>query len=113
MKIKKFKESLEPTKKFHICIVANWMSEADYSGIFNTEEDLNNWLLNIINDSYIDSYLGDDEPELFLEMNDAIKWFKDKNECNVFIDNEAIYNNNTIKLKHNIETLRQTTKFNI
>jgi len=112
MKIQKFNESKEPTKKLHICMVINSESTADYSGIFNTEEDMNNWLLNIVNNLIIDRWQDDGRPKLFIDVSDAINWLQDENECNVYYDNDTEFYNN-VKLKYGAETIRNIKKYNI
>ena len=116
MKIHKFNEATE-IKKYHICIVKNNADEIDYSGVFETKEDLENWLLNIINGILLDAidsgqYYGRDEGEVFIDLVEAINWIQDWNDCNVLIDDDSMFYNN-IKLKYGVETKRDVKKFNI
>ena len=117
MKIKKFNESQEPIKNFHICMVKNNANEIDHSGVFETKTNLENWLLNLINDALLDAidsgqYYGRDEGEIFIDLEEAREWFEDYNSCDVLIDNDSM-SYNTIKLKYGVETKRDAIKFNI
>ena len=114
MKIKKFNEAQEPIKKYHVCMVINSESTSDFSGIFNTEEDMDNWLLNTVNKMLLDIWDGDNDekPNLFTDVINAINWIQEENNCNVYYDDDVIFYNN-VKLKYNVDVLRNTKKFNI
>jgi len=109
MKIQKFNEELQPTKKC-ICMVIEDKT-VHYSGIFNTKVDMENWLINIVNETIIDRYEGDDdEPELVLTVDDAIEWFQDDFDIH-YDDDTTSYNK--VKLKYGVDVIISKNKFNL
>ena len=113
MKIQKFNEAKEPLKKYHICMMVNSEGGIDYSGVFETEEDMDNWILNVANELFLDRYDGDDgEDDLFTEVAEAINWIQDENDCNVNYDSDTTYYGK-VKLKYGIDVKRDVNKYNI
>ena len=117
MKIQKFNEAIEPIRKksrltpLCICMVMEG-DEVQYSGIFKTKKDMDNWLMNIVNGIVLDRFEGEDdeEPGLVLTVEDAISWLND--DFDVHYDTETTTYNNVI-LKYNVDALIAKNKFNI
>ena len=110
MKIQKFNEAKEPLKKYHICMMVDSEGGIDYSGVFDTEEDMDNWILNTVNEIVLDRY--DDENEMFTEVDEAINWIQIENDCNVNYDDDTTYYGK-VKLKYGIDVKRDVNKYNI
>lgn len=109
MKIQKFNEAIN-LKKYHICMIINSASEIDYSGVFETEQDMDNWLLNLVNEIVLDRSEGDEE--VFIDVVDAINWIQDNNDCNVYYDDAALLYKD-VKLKYGVEMKINAKKYNI
>lgn len=124
MKIQKFNENTN--KNFFYCAIM-YDSQIDQSYIFDDEDDMDNWILNYVNselpkeldwilDDYVEHglYKIDDDEYVFLYANDALRWFNSDGGRHV----EILYDLNVdilkdVKLKYNVEQLRNTKKYNL
>ena len=124
MKIKKFNENTE-NKEYYTCIIVV-NGQINLSGIFETEEDLENWLLNIINKELSayerdesfdhslidDTFINDDGNSVFIDVSDAINWYQDINDADIYYDFDSIIYKN-VKAEYGVELIRNTNKYNL
>ena len=69
MKIQKFNEN-NTSKKFFTCMIVEY-GYVEYSAVFDTEEDQDNWILNFINDRISDGHFDNyDDIEGIYNNND-------------------------------------------
>jgi hypothetical protein len=112
MKIQKFNENIE-AKNYHVCMIVNSSGGIDYSGVFDTEENMNNWILNTANEIVLDrTESGSYWDSVFTDVVEAINWIQDETDCNVNYDDESEYHAK-VKLKYGVEKLRASKKYNL
>ena len=86
MKIEKFNESV--SKQYFICIITDGQGGVDFSGIFESDEDLDNWILNIINEMYLSRTSEEENVGPFIDVVEAINWAQEENTCDVYYIND-------------------------
>lgn len=127
MKIQKFNENTRGTEYYHCMIILQ--NSIEEHGIFESEESMNNWIVNYINLNIIPLYKNDIEQN-FLDMNisnvykdengnlvcvsanDGIAFLTefDDDGYNFFIEKSNIMN---VDVPANVKLLRQQTEYNI
>ena len=126
MKIKKFNENLDQSKNYYMCIIISSIGpQIDNSGIFETQEDMDNWILNYANELLSNDNLEEDNWEIgkdgiyvneegypvFINVEDAINWVQEKNSCDFQYDSSVIYSD--VKLEYGVDTARAANKYNL
>lgn len=119
MKIQKFNENM--TQHYHIAIIICG-NEIQNSGVFETEEDMNNWILNKVNER-LSQYpvpptkrqnpnlqMAEDGELVFINVDAATIWFND-DEWSIFKSESVILKN--ITALYGVELLRDTNKYNL
>ena len=123
MKIQKFNEENLHEKKYFMCVIISTSGpQIDNSGIFETQEDMDNWILNYANElltNQEDSWeIGKDGVysnhkghPVFIDVVDAINWVQDTNDCDFQYDNSVIYSG--VKLRYGVDKARNINKYNL
>ena len=126
MKIKKFNENLDQSKNYYMCIIISTIGpQIDNSGIFETQEDMDNLILNYANELLSNDNLEEDNWEIgkdgiyvneegypvFINVEDAINWVQEKNSCDFQYDSSVIYSD--VKLEYGVDTARAANKYNL
>lgn len=119
MKIRKFNEEIEHSKEYHICVIT-YGGIVDEMGIFETQEDMDNWILNKVNERVLDNpgfaieendmMKNDEDQFVFVNVTKAINWFNDDNS-QIDYGTGVILKN--VEAKYGVELLKQTSKYNL
>jgi hypothetical protein len=120
MKIQRFNEEIESSKKYYFCVITCY-DDLYHSGIFETEEDMNNWILNIVNESLSNESLPPEEDGetiveseeggiIFVDIAAAKNWYCD-DAYSIICSTSTILSN--IDAKYGVEIVRQANKYNI
>lgn len=120
MKIKRYNENNDNTSAI-ICVIIDSSGLIVDSGAFETQTDFDNWILNMINqmintEDFFPNVTGleknEDGENIFVEVADAINWYQDFYDYNVYYD---IYSQifKDQPLLYGVETIRNTKKYNI
>lgn len=123
MKIQKFNENtINSNKNYYYCIISI-DNTPEHEGLFETETDMNNWMLNIFNEELSQSsetkedkdsgiYEFQDNGLIFINVYDAISWYTEEYEqANVDYGSIEMYKN--VTLKYGVEELRDIKNFNL
>ena len=118
MKIQKIDE-FETTKTYHFCVITCW-NEIENCGIFETEEDMNLWILNNVNERLNDNsdfdknlegmYQNEKGRTVFIDVVKAMDWFRD-DAWDIIYDSSPIYSN--IDDIYDIELVKKMNKYNL
>lgn len=119
MKIEKFNEGVK--KEYFICMtISQNTNEIQTFGIFETEKDMDNWLINSANE-YLprtSAKVGENGIEedqngkpIITDVIVAINFIQNYYDENVYYQTSKISKN--IKLKYNVDTLIDKKKFNL
>ena len=120
MKVKKFNEGFENIKDCCMAMIVDSNNYIIRSAAFETEADMNNWLLNTVNEELVHvetkrkeniTYNEENEP-IFIDVADAINWYQDYFDCNIHYDIESQY---IVKepLLYGVELTRKMNKYNL
>jgi hypothetical protein len=131
MKIQKFNESLENTKDCVTLIITDNPGSVYQgvliSGAFETKTDMENWLLNMINEELVTHdvkksvigvkivkgiFYNKDEEPIFIDLIDAINWYQDFYDCNVYYDEDSSFIKNE-PLMYGVELARAENRYNL
>ena len=96
-------------------------NEVEHSGIFETEEDMDNWILNIVNERLsnesfppeIDNETvveSDEGGLIFIDVVTAMNWYND-DAYQIDYSTSVIYSN--VEAKYGVELVRQAKNYNI
>jgi hypothetical protein len=126
MKIRKFNES-NNTEEYYVMMIINNSSEIIESGIFETENDMECWLLNIVNKEILKGkfYSDEDEEELeqdtvlhkgdsgyvYIDFVEAVNWYQDVYDCSVTYDKMNLHKN--CKLLYGVDKIIDMKKYNL
>ena len=124
MKIQKFNENTRGTEYYHCMIILQ--NSIEGQGIFESEESMNNWIINYINLNILPLYKNDimsldvskwlhnDENNniVCISANDGIDFLTefDDDGYNFFIEKSNIMN---VDVPSNVKLLRQKQEYNI
>jgi len=126
MKIKKFNENKKTKKDCWLALIINNSSEITSSAAFETENDMEYWLLNFINYHFIE-YQEDQEDDdeysdgedvynngsehVFIDLRGAINWYQDVWDCDVYCDKSQYIKSES--LLYNVDKLKDVKKYNL
>jgi len=110
--------------KYHNCIIYdNGSHDIDYSIIFETKKDMENWVLNYINENigpdiepdevnhYEGAVLDDKEGVLFFILEKAIDWYSNNFDVTFYFKEVELCKNE--KLGYGVEFYQTTNKYNL
>ena len=122
MKINKFNEKLK--SEYYSCMIMQ-DSQIVFSNIFETEQDMDYWLINLANTELSSDYSAqsnykrnptenviiENENFLIIDVTEAINYFQEYLDWNVHYSSSDMYRN--VKLKYDVELFINSKKFNI
>ena len=124
MKIKRFNEENIQEKEYYMFVAISSIGpQIIYSGIFETQNDMDNLILNFANELLLNArkdsweigkdgvYADQEGYPIFIEVKDAINWIEEEENCDFQYDSSVIYSD--VELEYDVETVRTANKYNL
>lgn len=120
MKIKKFNESNNDNNVVLFLIIdINNENDVVHSGVFETRQDFDNWILNLVNesigadpdDNIEGTVLNNEGEQIFIDVNIAMNYYQWYYDLKILVYETKIYKN--IEAKYGVNLTKNLKKYNL